>query len=270
MARYGYGYVTDKGFASFARELSEGAWKDVSIKKHDSDADPPILKGSLVEASLFVVWKLRATWELRKLLRAMGTATADDLLKLDGEWDSSQRALNLALLSEAEHKEPEHRDAAERLRTALLMGGGTGQTQLSYDKEVDFGNAQLDLAGKAPLAADVKMAGVGAHLKRIREATEALSAGLGRAPGQTRTVSRARRIRDALAACSATFNSIHEELEWIIQHTAPGAERQTLQAFQSSLLGLLERYPPRAKTTTEDMDADVGPSEPGPGGAAAE
>lgn len=270
MARYGYGYVTDKGFASFARELSEGPWKEVSIKKHDSDADPPLVKGSLMDAALPVVWKLRATWAIRGLLRAMGTATADDLVKLDAEWDSSQRALNLALLTEAEHKELEHRTAAERLRTALLMGGGTGQTQLSYEKEVDFGNAQHDLAGKAPLSADVKTAGVGAHLRRIREATEALAAGLGRAPGQTRALSRARRIRDALAACSAAFNSIHEELEWVTEHTPPGTERQALEALHAPFLALLDRYPPRAKTTSEEVEEALGASEAGPVDAATE
>jgi hypothetical protein len=121
MARYGYGYVTDKGFASFARELSEGAWKEVSIKKYDSDTDPPVVKGSLLDASLPVVWKLRATLEIRGLLRAMGTATADDLVKLDAEWDSSQRALNLALLAAVEHKEPEHRAGAN---PAVLREGG--------------------------------------------------------------------------------------------------------------------------------------------------
>jgi hypothetical protein len=266
MARYGYGYVTDKGFASFARELSEGAWKDVLIKKHDTEAEPPIAKGSLKEAALPVVWKLRATWEVRALLRAMGTATADDLVKLDGEWDSSQRALNLALLSEAEHKDVEHREAAERLRTALLMGGGTGQTQLSYEKEVDFGTAQTDLASKAPLSADVKKVGIAAHLKRVREATEALAVGLGRTPGQTRAASRARRIRDALAACAAAFNAIHEELGWIIEHAAPGPDRQELEALHAPFLALLDRYPPRAKTTSEEVEEGLTSGEDEPAG----
>ena len=202
MARYGYSYVTDRGFASFTGDLSDGAWKDVSIKKHDSEADPPIAKASLIDAPLPVVWKLRATWGIRALVSAMGIATADHLIALDAEWDSSQRALNLALLALAEHKDAEHRAGAERLRTALLLGAGTGQTQLSYEKEVDFGRAQLGLADKAPLSADVKAAGLMPHLARIREATEALAQGVGRKSGQTRTGSRARRIRDALAACS--------------------------------------------------------------------
>lgn len=262
MAGYGYSYVTDKGFTSFTRELSEGAWKDVSIKKHDGDGDPPLAKSSLLDAPLPVVWKLRATWSIRRLTRAMGTATADDLVKLDAEWDSSQRALNLALLTAAEHREADQRAAAERLRTALLMGGGTSQTLLTYEKEVDFGYAQLDLAGKGPLAADVKTTGVKTHLERVREATDALAVGLGRGPGQKRAATRARRIRDALAACSAAFNAIHDELGWVIEHSEPGEEREQLVALHAPLLALLDRYPPRARTTTEEVDEPQGAEEP--------
>lgn len=263
MAGYGYSYVTDKGFASFARELSEGAWKEVSIKKYDNETEPPVARASLLEAPLPVVWKLRATWGIRALTRAMGTATADDLIMLDAEWDSSQRALNLALLTAAEHRDPEPRAAAERVRTALLMGGGTAQTQLSYEKEVDFGYAQLDLAGKAPLAADVKTTGLRGHLDRIREATDALAVGLGRTGGQRRTMSRARRIRDALAACSGAFNAIHDELGWILEHTAAGKDREPLAALHAPFLALLDRYPPRAKTTSEEVDEGAGEAESG-------
>jgi hypothetical protein len=255
MAGYGYSYVTDKGFASFSRELEGGAWKDVSIKKHDADGDPPLAKSSLLHAPLPVLWKLRATWSIRGLARAMGSATADDLVRLDAEWDSSQRALNLALLTAGEHREPEHRAAAERLRSTLLLGGGTAQTQLSYEKEVDFGYSQLDLADKA-LSADVKATGIKPHLERVREATDALATGLGRVPGQRRTGTRARRIREALVACSAAFNAIHDQIEWTLEHSAPGKDRDELEALQAPLLALLDRYPPRAKTSTEEVEVE--------------
>jgi len=262
MARYGYSYVTDRGFTSFARELSEGAWKDISIKKLDTDGDSPVAKSSLLDAPLPVVWKLRATWSIRMLARAMGVTSADALLGLDGEWDSSQRALNLALLTAAEHRDAERRAAAERLRTALLLGSGTAQTQLSYEKEVDFGYSQLDLADKPPLAADVKATGIKPHLDRIREATDALATGLGRVPGQRRAGTRARRIREALAACSTAFNTIHDQLAWVLEHTAPGKDREELEALQAPLLALLDRYPPRAKTAAEEVEDDETEAEP--------
>jgi hypothetical protein len=269
MAGYGYSYVTDKGFASFSRELEGGAWKDVSIKKHDADGDPPLAKSSLLHAPLPVLWKLRATWSIRGLARAMGSATADDLVRLDAEWDSSQRALNLALLTAGEHREPEHRAAAERLRSTLLLGGGTAQTQLSYEKEVDFGYAQLDLAGRPPLQADAKLVGLRSQLERVREATEALAAGLGRGSGEKRTVSRTRRIRDALRACSTTFNTIHEKLGWLIEHSPAGEDREQLEALRAPFMALLDRYPPRTKTSAEEVEDEPGEGKEPASGASA-
>jgi hypothetical protein len=74
MAGYGYSNVTDKGFLAFARELDEGAWKAVSIKKYD--ADGAIAKSPLADAPLAVVWKVRATWGLQALKQARGAARA--------------------------------------------------------------------------------------------------------------------------------------------------------------------------------------------------
>lgn len=259
MSRYGYSYVTDRGFTSFARVLSEGAWKDISLKKYDTESDTLFAKSSLLESSLPVMWKLRATWSIRVLVRAMGVTSTDALIELDGEWDSAQRALNLALLVATEHREVDRRAAAERLRTALLLGSGTAQTQLSYEKEVDFGYSQLDLTGKAPLSADVKATGIKPHLERVRDATDALAMGLGRAPGQRRAGTRARRIREALVGCSTAFNMIHDQLAWTLEHTAPGNDRDLLEALQAPLLALLDRYPPRAKTATEEVEDDGEP-----------
>lgn len=257
MARYGYSYVTDRGFASFARELSEGAWADVSIEPLDDGSDAAIAASSLLDAPLVTVWKLRATWAIRTLLRAIGTTTADELLRLDAEWDSAQRALNLALLTETEHPDAARRAGADRMRSALLLGAGTGQTNLSYDKEVDFGLAQLDLAADTPLAADVAAAGLLPHLDRIRAATDALAAGLGRSPGESRTLPRTQRIREALAGCSQAFNAIHGALEWCVEHTAAGPDREQLEALRAPFLALLERYPPRARTAEEEVGAEV-------------
>lgn len=252
----GYGYVTDKGFASFARELSEGAWKEVSIEAHDGEGERPLAGASLLAAPLPVVWKLRATWAIRALASAMGTAA--DLLELDVEWDSSQRALNLALLAAAEHREAETRAAAERLRAALLMGGGAAQTQLSYEQEVAFGYAQLEHAGTPPLAADVRAVELWGYLERVKEATDALAIGLGHGAPLLRADPRAQRIRAALTACATAFAAIHEQLGWVLEHTAAGAERQRLAALEAPFSALLERYPPRAKTSAEAVEETAG------------
>lgn len=79
---------------------------------------------------------------------------------------------------------------------------------------------------------------------------------------QKRAGTRARRLRDALAACSAAFNTIHDELEWAIEHSKPGEHRDQLAALHAPLLALLDRYPPRARTTTEEVEDAEGEVEP--------
>lgn len=238
MAGQGYSYVSDKGFIAFSHDLENGEWKGVSIKKHDQEDS--MAKAPLADAPLVVAWKLRATWGIRALAAA---ASADVLATLDTEWDSAQRALNLAVGAAEEAKEENVRAAAGRVRAALLAGGGTSQTLLSYDQEVDFARDQLKKAADKALSADVKLTGVDKHLERIDAATKALAKGLGRDEGKTRSPSRARRIRDALAACSGAFNGIHDEIAWAIEHTADKEDRARLAALLLPFEQLLERYP---------------------------
>lgn len=54
MAGFGYSRVTDRAFSAFAYDLSQGAWKDISIKKYvDAEDRKP---ASLVDAPRPVVW----------------------------------------------------------------------------------------------------------------------------------------------------------------------------------------------------------------------
>src|SRR5207244_1102248 len=107
-----------------------------------------------------VVWKVRATWAIGSVEDAIGSGGGAALARLDAEWDSAQRAANHALAAAAEHADPAHQAAAERLRLALLSGAGSEQTKLGYDEEVDYGEAQLRVTGKSPLAADVQTVGL--------------------------------------------------------------------------------------------------------------
>ena len=251
MAGYGYSYVTDKGFTAYLRELSEGVWKGISIKKYDTPDQKP---AGLLDAPRAVVWKLRATWALVALGATNNAATQEALQRLDAEWDSAQRAGHLFLASAAEHPDPEHRAAAERLRAAILAGNGVEQTNYGYDAEVDFGWHQVQVTSSGPLAADVKTVGFGAYLKRIHEATEALSAGLGRAPGQNRAPARSKRVREALGVCRTAFNAIHDEMEWLLAHTPAGATQEELTALHAPFLALLDRYPPTANVPAADAE----------------
>jgi hypothetical protein len=260
--RYGYGFVTDKGFIAFAHDLEEGAWKEVSIKKYNVADQVPI--ALLLEAPRPVVWKARATWSIDALSAAMDIASADRLAALDGDWDSAQRALHLYLSLGAENRDMAHRAACGRLRAALLVGAGTEQTGYGYDTEVDFGRKQLSMARKPPLADDAKRISAGPYLKRIEESTDALAKGLGRGPGQKRAAARSKRIREAMVGCTTAFNAIHDEVGWLIEHTPAGRHREQLEALHTPFLALLERNPPRALPTSdeEDGEGDATPAKP--------
>lgn len=243
MPGFGYSRVTDKGFLAFGTDLSEGAWQDIDAAPYETDEGLAALDPARVTPQ--VLWKVRLLWALRVLARALGV---DSLDKHDAEWDSAQRALAHFLAAAAEHPDPAHRQAARRLQGALLQQGGTGQTQLGYDHEVDYGRHQVILAAAPEHAPDVALLGAAAHLARIDQATEALGRALGRAPGQNRAPPRSRRIRDALATCSSTFNGVHEEIAWL-RDTSAGPTRARLAELLAPLEALLARYPAAGSDT---------------------
>lgn len=263
MANHGYSYVPEKGFIGFQRELSSGEWAEVSSKKYDT-TDQTAGAG-LVNAPQPVVWKLRATWAITALREALGRS-AVSIEALDARWDSSQRKLHFALGSALEDDDTEKREAAGRLRGALLVGNGTGQTKLSYDEEVDFGRQQVAITARGQLAADVAAVGLGALLKQIDDATESLARGIGRGPGNKRVGARSLRIREALMECAVAFNGIHDDIAWFLERTEPGEARRRLERMNAPFEALLERYPsPRGAQAAPVMEEEA--ADPGAGEA---
>lgn len=238
MAKNGYGSVDEKGFVSFGGALEEGAWKDVSIKKYDNDE--MLAVSPFVSMPMAAICKLQGTWGIRALVQAMSVGNTAEL---DQEWDAAQRSFAAGVASEEDHQEPAHRAAAGRIRTSMLDGAGTAQTQLDLDKEYDFGMKQLRLAEEKSLASDLKLTGLGPKLERIRTATAALREGAGGGPGKNRAPARWARIRDALQACSLTFNVVHDQLVWAIGATPSGPERDKLEQMLEPFQALLDRYP---------------------------
>jgi hypothetical protein len=241
MAGYGYSYVSDKSFVAFLHDLSEGAWKSVSIAKYDNAERT--LSPAMLDAPQPVLWKLRIVWAIAALKDALGSGTLD---KLDADWDACQRRLYHQLATHADDKSQEIREAAARLQGLLLQGGGTGQTSLDYDGEVDFGRHQILVTGEGQAAADVKKLKLGEALQDIAKATEALAKGLGRTSGGKRPAAPSARQREALAACTAAFNGVHDTIAWFIEHTPGGPELERLQALMAPFEALLERNPPPA------------------------
>jgi hypothetical protein len=266
MTRYGYGYVPDKGFVSLLNDLSEGAWKDIPFKKYDNPDQQ--LTPALVEGPLLIFWKLRASWAIATLREALGAGSAI-LDQLDADWDSTQRKLNFTLGSAGEDEDPEKRDAAERLRGALLLGNGTAQTKLSWEEEVDFGRQQVTLTNAGPLADDARLIGLQPTLKAVAKTTEALAEGLGRNPDHKRVGTRSARVREALAGCAACFNTIHNEITWVLDHTDDGPTRARFSQMLSPLQALVERYASRTGATPGDPAPAPEPSPaPSPSSAA--
>jgi hypothetical protein len=99
-------------------------------------------------------------------------------------------------------------------------------------------------------------------VKRIAETTEALAKGLGRGPGEKRAATRSKRIREAMAACTTAFNVIHEDLEWLIEHTPAGKQRDELEQLHAPFLALLERHPGAAGSTAAPEEPPQEPTKP--------
>lgn len=242
----GYSSVPERGFIAFEHDLEAGAWKAVSTSDYDSDS--MIAKAPIADAPTVVSWKLQARWAIRALVKATG---ADNLAKFDAEWDAAQRAITNVNAAAEDHKDPAVREAASRLRANLLAGGGLKQTQDEWDMEVDYGRNQVLLAEDPVIAADIAKVGLGDHLARVHEATEALAKAIGREPGKNRSPARGRRVRDARRACSAAFNAIHDDLAWAIEHTDDFAQKERLQALLAPFEALLARYPAAAPAAEE-------------------
>jgi hypothetical protein len=236
--RYGYGYVTEKGFIAFAHDISEGPWADVAVEGNELRT----LGSDPMEIPRPVAWKTRVVWAIAALRDALG-ASPEVLAVLDVGWDGTQRKLFHAIGGALEDDDPAVRNAAMRLKGALLSGNGTAQTSLSYDDEVDFGRHQVELMTNGALAEDTKRIGLTGLRDRIDETTEALARGIGRGPGEKRTMARSKRIRTARAVCASDFNGIHSELAWLIAHTQPGPARTRIEQMLAPFQALLERYP---------------------------
>jgi hypothetical protein len=258
LAAFGYGFVPDRAFIAFQPELEQGAWKQVSTKKYEEGAKKE--PAALLQAPILVVCKLRLARSIDNLLASFGLAS---LVKLDQAWDATQRRLFHRIGAAVDDEDPAVREAGDRLRDGLLSGSGTAQTQLDYDSEVDFGRRQIALTQDGgPLAADAKAIKLGDTLADVEKTTEALAKGLGRAEGGKRR-SPSQQQRDAMAECAAAFNSVHDDLLWLVGTLPAGPDREHLSALIKPLEALLARNQPPAPSGAASP-ANQPPSPPAP------
>jgi hypothetical protein len=258
MAAYGYGSVADRAFVAFDRELDDGAWKGIALKKADEQASENA--ALLLSSPQPVIWKLRLRWGIAGVLTALG---ATSLAELDGNWDSAQRRLFHRVAAGVDSEDQDVRAAADRLSAQILAGTGVAQTQYDFDAEVDFGRNQIALTqAGGSLAADAKKLKLADALADVEKTTEALAKGLGRGTGDKRRPP-SRKLRSAVAECAASFNGVHEDLMWFVGRTPPGAERDKLNALLVPLDALLSRHAPGATAAATPAEATpLAPAEP--------
>jgi hypothetical protein len=246
--------VTDDAFVAFTAELDQGPWGTIDITPY-IDAEGAVTK-PVGNAPAGVYFKIELNGSIAALVRARsGTYSAADL---DRIWDTQQRTLNLALVAASADPDANKRAAAKRLRKVLLLGSGTGQTKLPYQKEVDFGRQQKKDVASGQGADDVKLLGLGPVLGTIDVATENLAAAInhgstGEAPSD--------QARVAKAACAAAFSWVAEGLGRVVMRGMPGPDRETAEQLLEVLFALAARYPappPKPKKAPEGPTGATG------------
>jgi hypothetical protein len=253
MANYGFSYVPEQGYISFAKELTEGDWKSIALDGFDV-AHTELLPPSILEAPRPVHWKLRLHRSIAGLQDALQRTSGQTPATVDPKWDAAQTQLRSIIVTAIEDEDPTLQAAGQRLFRALLVGeSGLGQNRFTYQKESDHGAMQLELTKEGPLLADAKLIGLEKCLARIARVTQELKDALGRAPGQTSqlAVDRVELVRQALYTANDACNAVLSDIDWFLANTANEAKDGLLR-LRAPLQALLDRYPaPRPSTRTD-------------------
>ncbi|MBI5517304.1 MAG: hypothetical protein HY909_26260 [Deltaproteobacteria bacterium] len=236
---YGYGRIPEEGFLAFRKELTEGWWGEIPVPDKEAGKHTATM---LLGLPADTRWKMRLAKAIGLLAAAAASGPAVKVDVLDQHWDSSQRKLDLEIQLLGESDDPHARALADRLSTTLLAGDGRAQTQLAYDKEVDFGRRQVELGRTEPLGQDLRAAGLEKLLREIEIRTEALAEGIGRGGEGGRPSARWLRVRDALRGCANAFNAVHDALDYDLDQAADGPDRGRLLMLRAALEQFLERH----------------------------
>ncbi len=257
MAAYGYSHVPDRGFHAFLGDLEEGAWKEISIDKYDAGSG----SAAALEAPRPVAWKLRARWSIARLDVVLAVASDDVLRSLDAAWDSAQRAFDYTVAAAEEHEDAPRahgRDAgparhAEGWRHRAdhpdlwcrgrfrALAAGSGQEQ------AHGGRSQEDRRS---------LTSSGSRRRPTRWRRRWVAARWRGRPG-----ARSMRLREAMGVCVTAFNSIHDEMVWLLEHLPAGKKREQIEALHRPFLELLKRYPPPASAASAATRAGRGGAE---------
>jgi hypothetical protein len=233
MAELRFHNVPPEGFIAFANELSVVEWGAIDTTPY---AGPnQTTTQPFFDIPILIAYKLLLIWVIDTLVGVReNTGNAKDA---DQNWDDAQRRLRSMLEMWAAHRDALKREAAARLRKALLLGAGTAQTKLGYHQEVDFGQQQLITVSTGQAAADITLLGLEAAIEDIRQATNALAEAIGYGHTSGRPFEQRQR---ATANCIATFENIAQGLAQISNHKGLDSHAAKLRVpFEA----LAARYP---------------------------
>jgi hypothetical protein len=249
MASHGYHRASLDTLLGLAKRLSEEEpWKAIETAPYEAAADQ-------LSTPVLSLLKMRLAKKHAALVAAVGTAS-NALTLLDVRWDSAQRKLKRAIEGGEEDADANIKAAAGRLRAVMLLGQGSGQTQLSFREEVTFGERQVALARapKAPgattptISEDLTLLGVLALIDDIELRTRELAEELKRVPEEQAT-SRHARIRVATAGVVDALNAAHDELEEQIAAARSPETQDRLRKHLAVLVALLPAAPPAPAPT---------------------
>ena len=247
MAGQGFSYVTEEGFIGFLTELEKDSWAKIDISALTA-ASP----ASSLKAPCEARWKLRLVQSCTAVVAAKKDAGRTPKQIDDEAWDPAQDKLDAETGIYLRRDDANKKAAAERVRSKFLLGRGKGQTRLSFDKEVDHGRMQVQLAN-TDYKDDVALLGLQKIIEGIGRATEELATALGIGSGTLNTAANRQQLqRDAASACVLAFSNILDDLEWQLSQTSTSEEEKKLLAsLRTSLVSLLSRYPSPEKPTSD-------------------
>lgn len=162
---------------------------------------------------------------------------------LDAAWDTAQQRFTLATILRGSDPDKKVVSASKKIADALLWkGGGLGQTQLTYEAEVDFGLRQIKLVEEdAALAQALRDAGLVSVFEEVRAATKAFEAGLNRSPDQKRALAPSDMLRRATREAAASFELAYAIVARLRANTPSGPDADLLDALLVPLDELLTR-----------------------------
>jgi hypothetical protein len=174
MSTYGFGRVETDGFLGMIAVLREGAWGNIALPSATAPRPVWNLLSQEVRAKVRLSEALDAVAPggRRRRPRPSNSIRPGTVCNV---------VLDGMLTADTYHDDPDRQAAAQRLRKLLTLGNGTGQTGLSFQAEVDFGNRQADCSSATSAPPTWPCWGTVRCLSPSTPATQALARVLGRA-----------------------------------------------------------------------------------------